>query len=115
VLNEEERRIQYTTIKEWIGRNKQDLLKQGIRADETHGSGVALVAENNSRQSHQRQGKWSGRHSDNHSSRGGSSVINPPIIITTGTVKQLARTIRGSCHADTATSSVRTELFRLHI
>ena len=72
VLNEKERRIQYTTIKEWIERNKQDLLEQGIRADETHESGVALIAGNNSRQSNQRQGGLSGKHS--HSPRGGSSV-----------------------------------------
>ena len=38
VLDEEERRIQYTKIKEWIWRNKRNLLKQGIRTDETHGS-----------------------------------------------------------------------------
>ena len=73
VLNEKERKTQYKTIKEWIEKNKQDLLEQGVRADETHESGVALIAENNSRQSNQRQGGLSGKHSNNHSPRGGSS------------------------------------------
>ena len=57
VLDEGERRAQYKTIKEWIWNNKQNLLMQGIRTDETNGSGVALVAENNSRPIQQKQGK----------------------------------------------------------
>ena len=73
VLDERARRNQYKTIKEWIWSNKQNLLMQGIRTDETNRSGVALVADNNGRQIQQKQGKWSDRQLNNHSARKGSS------------------------------------------
>ena len=73
VLNEKKRKNQYEKFKEWVLDNKQILLTQGVKAEETNRSEIALVANNNSRQMQQQQGRWSNRQPNNQSTRKGSS------------------------------------------
>ena len=53
VLDEKKRKNQYEKFKKWVLDNKQILLTQGVKAEETNRSEIALVANNNSRQMQQ--------------------------------------------------------------